>query len=451
MKKNLFYYALALALMGGVSSCSDEDEVEIIPDLTVTIQGQEGVSEMAVGDTLQLTAHMTGADKVTYNWTLNGQSAGTDSVYKFIPTELAEYRIEATVSDGTRKATSSASIRVHGKYRDGIFVLNEGAAWQGDKGGSLTFISPKGYVTPTAFQAENNGAWLGGVPQDLFIKSNKLYVVTQNGGNEGGILTIMNAETLKLEQAFQAEDFEGISWPTHVVVSDEFIAFLRDNTGIWAFDPSTKQAKFIEGTQGARKNTMAIIKDKVFAANGKNVMVIDAKSQSVASTIEFDSNVSGVIPASDGNLWVSTSSSKISKVNATDYQIVQTNDLSSQEGISSALSASFAAAPSITAKGDTLYMSGLSTKIYRHIFSKGETKLMVDAKTMIENAGVVYNTVAVDPQTGLVYMNTIKGYSDVGINQITGFDFSGGEPQIKVAYNNYTRFPAGTFFTANFK
>ena len=44
-------------------------------------------------------------------------------------------------------------------------------------------------------------------------------------------------------------------------------------------------------------------------------------------------------------------------------------------------------------------MSALSTKIYRHIFSTNETKLMVDAKEMVENANIVYNTVAVDPVT----------------------------------------------------
>ena len=70
---------------------------------------------------------------------------------------------------------------------------------------------------------------------------------------------------------------------------------------------------------------------------------------------------------------------------------------------------------------------------------------------MVENANIVYNTVAVDPVTEGVYLNTIKGYGDVGINQISIFDFSGDTPTFKATYNDCTKYPAGTFFTSNFK
>ena len=116
------------------------------------------------------------------------------------------------------------------------------------------------------------------------------------------------------------------------------------------------------------------------------------------------------------------------------------------------LSASFAAAPSITAKGDTLYMSGLSSKIYRHVFGSDKTELMVDAKDMVDNVGIVYNTCAVHPVTGEVYLNSIKGYgNDYKINNISVLNFSGDEPKVSANYENYTAFPAGTFFTYNFK
>ena len=64
--------------------------------------------------------------------------------------------------------------------------------------------------------------------------------------------------------------------------------------------------------------------------------------------------------------------------------------------------------PGITAKGDTLYYSNASTRIYRHIFSTGESQFMVDAKTMVDDANIVPNNIAVHPVTSDVYLNTIK-------------------------------------------
>jgi hypothetical protein len=114
------------------------------------------------------------------------------------------------------------------------------------------------------------------------------------------------------------------------------------------------------------------------------------------------------------------------------------------------VSAGFAATPGITAKGDTLYFSGAGTKIYRHIFSMGSTAFMVNAKTMVENANIVYNNIAVHPLTGEVYLNTIKGYGwDFLVNNISVFNFS-NKATLSANYKNYTNFPAGIFFTYSF-
>lgn len=49
---------------------------------------------------------------------------------------------------------------------------------------------------------EANGTHLGVVSQDLFIANNKMYIISQNGG-EDGMLVIANAETLKRERIQQ--------------------------------------------------------------------------------------------------------------------------------------------------------------------------------------------------------------------------------------------------------
>ena len=451
MKKNIIYFLSCLVLTVGLVSCSDDDKEPLSP-LTVVIEGAEA-QEVVQGTTLNLKAVVEGSSEVKYAWTLNGKEVSTTPAYEFTATDLGKSEIQLKVSNAEQgEAAAKLDLDVYGKYKYGTFILNEGASLRGDKGGSLIFISPEGELVEMAFQKENNGAWLGSVPQDVFIANNKMYIVSQNGGNEGGFLTIVNAETLKLETAFGDELKSQVSWPTHVAVLGDDNIYLRDNGGIKLFHPSTGEATLIEGTKGARKNTMAVVGGKVFASQNKNLLVIESGKDKVSATVEFDGNISGVVKSSDNNVWVSVSTGKIAKVSAKDYSIIKENDLSADKDATKTLSASFAAAPSITAKGDTLYMSGLATKIYRHIFSTNETKLMVDVKEMVENANIVYNTVTVDPVTEGVYFNTIKGYGDnVGINQISIFDFSGTTPTLRAAYNDCTKYPAGVFFTSNFR
>src|SRR5690606_6577790 len=164
----------------------------------------------------------------------------------------------------------------------------------------------------------------------------------------------------------------------------------------------------------------------------------------------MSANVTGVVKASDGNIWVATNGkpNKIAKINSSNYSIIKENEIT--EG--NVGYGGMAASPGITAKGDTLYFSNLSTKIHRHIFSSGQTQFMVDAKTLVENANIVYNTVAVHPITGNVYMNTIKGYGlNFLINNISIFNFQDTEPKLKNNYTDYTNFPVGVFFTYDFK
>lgn len=161
---------------------------------------------------------------------------------------------------------------MYGKYKYGTFILNEGAAWGGDKGGYLIFISPKGELVEKVFQKENNGAWLGSVPQDMFISNDKMYIVSQNGGNEGGFLTVVNAETLKLETAFGDELKGKIDWPTHVAVLSDDNIYLRDNAGIKLFHPSTGEVTLIEGTQGARKIRWQLLEEKFLLRKTKNFL-----------------------------------------------------------------------------------------------------------------------------------------------------------------------------------
>ena len=349
-----------------------------------------------------------------------------------------------------------AKVSVAGKaYSDpnGLFVLNEGNMTT--ENGSLIFITPDKQVLSNLYFTMN-GRRLGNTSQDLFIHDNKMYIISQNGGTSGsgttsdsdGKLIVANAETLQRVASFENE-LSSMKMPSHVAVLNDENVFIRDNNGVHIFNTTTKELNLIAGTKGAAKNRMVVSDGKVFVILKKSILVLEANRLDIANTIEMSANISGLLKSNDGNLWVSTTGTpnKIASVNSKTFAVIKENDVTV-----GGLGAGWGATPGITAKGDTLYFNNAGTTIYRHIFSTEESKIMIDAKTVVPNSTMTYNNIAVHPITGKVYMLTIKGYGwDFLTNNISEFDFSGGEPKLSANYTDHTRFPAGIFFTADFK
>ena len=443
MKKFFFPLLLLMAMTFAFTSCEGDDLV--IPNLTINtpVLNQDGFAEVAQGDTLALQATVTNTEHCLYHWSLDGKKVFEGPTYKFVSSELGNHVISlkaTSVYGGS--ATAEIKVLVYGKYKDGTFVLNEGNPSSGN--GCITFISPKGEVTDSAYYREN-GSYLGSATQDLYIANNKMYIISQNGNSMGGdgMLIVANASTLKKEAAYN-EELSKLDWPTHVAVIGDLV-YIRDNAGVYTFNTVSGECEFVEGTRGAAKNRMAVVGNKVFAFAGDKILVME--NGQLVNKVEVGPNISGLLKADDNNLWVSCNvkPGKISKVNAADYTIMQTNEIT--EG---GLNAGWGATPAISAKGDTLYFSNTGTTIYRHIFSQNETKAMTDVKDHVANAVIVYNNLAVHPETGDVYFNTLKGYGlDYLINDVSVFNFDKGNAPI-ADYKNVTAFPAGIFFTASF-
>lgn len=361
--------------------------------------------------------------------------------------ETYEVRLQGIDGDGLLYM-AVACIRVSGmdfSASGGVFILNEGNMTS--ENGSLIYIDEEGNIMDDVYKAVN-GTELGNTAQDLCISGGKMYVIAQNGNRNGGdgALVVADSKTLARTAAYNAE-LASLSWPTHVAVLDEENIFIRDNTGIHRFDSHTGELILVTGSNGAQKMTMAVVEDKVFVAQGSNVIVLERGMNTVSATVPFKGNVSGVVKSSDGNVWVATASpAQISKLDSHTYDIIRTNDVT--EG---SLSAGWGATPGITATGNLLYYSGASTKIYRHDFETGVSELMIDARNQVENANVVYNNIAVHPITGRVYLNTIKGYGlNYQINNISVFKPEENTLVLEKNYENHTHFPAGIFFPASF-
>ncbi len=443
MKK---YYLLLLFLgvfTALLSSCRDDDE-KFVPQLKIV--SQNGELTLVQGDTLHLSVESNLPSDASFIWMVQDEVVSHEANFDFVAEELGSRKVNVKSVCAEGEVSAEIVLEVYGKYKYGTFVLNEGI---NKTTGSLIFISPKGVVMDSVYYKENGGETLGKVTQDLFIRNNKMYIVSQEGGN-AGYLTVVNAGTLKKEKGYQTELNGKVSQPTHVVVLGDDDIYLRDNAGVKVFHPSTGDVALIGGTERATKNTMVVVDNKVFACVKKSVVAIEAGKDNVSGQADFDNNVAGIAKSSDNNLWVVTDKGLISKMNTKTFTIEKSNQL--EGDVMNSFNWFYGATSPITAKGDTLYINGSQTKIFRHIFSENKTELMVDASKVLENAFQAYNTVAVHPLTGEVVLNTIKGWSnDSFINHITFFDFSGKEPKISADYENHTLFPAGVFFTYNFE
>lgn len=337
-----------------------------------------------------------------------------------------------------------------------VFVLNEGNMTT--ENGSLIYIDGAGKILPNAYKSMN-GAELGNVTQDLFIANDKMYIISQNGGlsatgtafDNDGILVVANAKSLKRVEKYN-DELKSLSWPSHIAVLDDQNIFIRDNHGVHHFNTESKALNLVEGSSGARKNPMVVADGKVFGSSGSNVFVMEKGQHKVTHTIQMEGAIGGIVKAADGNVWVATSGKpqKITKLNSKTYEVIKSNEIT--EG---SLAAGMYSTPSITAVGNIIYYGGGSFNVYRHDFESGKTELVLDRatfKSMVSDAGMVYNTMAVHPVTGHLFINTMKGYGwDFLINNISEFSFDGDSPRLVNNYKDYTHFPAGIFFPANFK
>ena len=436
MKK--YFVLMLITLSLGFAACSDDDTKVSLS--SVSIANEQEITEIVQNGILTLVAQYECNITPKFEWKVDNEVKSNEATFNFSSEKLGEHIITLTVFTNETEESATLKINVYGKYKKGTFILNEGSA--GRTNSHLIFISPNYEITKEAYFEVNN-SHLGDVSQDLYINNGKIYIVSQGAFNNKSTMGVIvaNAETLK-KIIFYHDELSDLNSPTHIAVTDEDNLYIRDSEGIHLFNPSTKSVVLIEGTEGALKTRMAVSKGKVFIAKGTSIVVI--QGQKVINTKEFNSTPTGVLKADDGNIWVSTEHS-ISKLSSIDYSIIRTNQLESYQLKSYGT-------PAISAKGNMLYFnSNFDTKIYRHNFTIGETKMLYNVGENIENANITYGSVAINPNNGDVYINTIKGYSDYTTNNISIFNFEYNTDPLLHNLKGYTSFPGGVYFTNSFE
>lgn len=462
-----------------LGSCSDEKETAPAPTFELTTEITASEPQFVVpGKSIELAYTAANVASVEAGGLGEGWSAEVDPTAGRIEIAATDDAVTRTTLKITAAGTNGESLAKEvelyclNAFDDpqGVFVLNEGNMTT--ENGSLTWISPEGYVLDDAYRTVN-GTELGNVAQDMAFCDGKIYIISQNGNKNpngttfenDGMLVVADARTLKRTAAFTNEELEDLDWPTHVAVLDEHHIYIRDNRGIYRLDAGTKQLTFITGTDGAPKSRFVTMNGKVYTYLVKNtlgkILEIDPASDAAVTyslpytTTYFINDIKGIQAADDGRIWIMAfgfGESSIGKFDLSTRKIKQ-----HLIGIEVSVGSNGVA---FVARGNDVYYAD-GTTIYHLLFDdEGEDEVngegdplssdepMIDVAALDDNAGLSYNGLGVHPVTGRVYINTIKSFALYTQNQIWGFDFAVSFENPAVKYENYTNFPAGFYFPA---
>ena len=443
MNKKFMLCGMLLASALCFTSCSDDDK----PTEPSAIKFNTELVAKPGKSLLAAFEHTPDLNNINVKVSPEGWNVTIDAekcVLEVVPTEAAYGTHEimlSAVNDDNEEYTTIVPVTIAPMSdKMGTYVLSEGPF----SPGRLLYIDGDGDVFDNAYFVKNNEK-LGAIAQDMYFRDGKVYIICQDG-----MLIVADAATMVKINSFTLDLYN----PTHVAVFDDENIYIRDSNNIYHFNSITKVLTAVENTEYPVKTPMLINGNKLYIVNGCLKMV-NKGEKTIAIKSDF-TYASGVSMSEDGNLYVSSSKaywdeptiSYIRKVNPLTLDVIDAHEIADVN-----LEHDMEAASSIAVKGDTIYYSSVRAKVWRHIYSTNETKCLFDA-SMCDIAypnGLTYNTVAVHPITGKLYMNRLSGYATYDENKILVMEDKGDKLEVINTFDNYTEFPAGIFFPANFK
>ena len=434
MNKKLLLAGLA-GILSLATACKKDDpspKPTPTPQPGFTIEAK--TTDLLQFDTVRLSAQGAKAD-AKLSWVINGKEVGEGKDYAFTQPRVGRYQV--SLVDKTSGEKVSKDFSVTARFTSGAFLLYEGNF--GNETGTLTYIdASKQFVLDSAY-IRVNGTKLGNVCQDMTFANGKIYIISQNGPRNGGegLLTIADAKTLEkhkvINDATLAKD-----WPTHIAVVHSRI-YLRGNSGIYR---GTEEGSFklIPGTEKANKLRMVTIGELVIATTSTNKLLV-IQDEEVKQTFTLpEGSPSGLALAPDGQLWLSYSKpntlAKVS-VSASGVKILD------KHTTTQSLSKGWTATSAIFARANQIFFTEQKPVIYRHDFSTGETKEIVDVQKVDKQAKMYYNSLGIDPKTGHIYYASFDDYSTYKKNVTLVLDHDG---KVLLKREHVNAFPAGFYF-----
>ena len=309
---------------------------------------------------------------------------------------------------------------------DGTYVVNED--WYGHRNSSVNFLT-------------SDGKWLYDKISEIGATAcygtffgNRFYVMakqSKDGGAkvEGGRISVYDANAMKMMKQIPVIDAANGGDGRSFCGVDEHKAYVSTSKGIYILDLDqievTGAIKDAEGNDynGANKNAvqcgnMVRLNDYVYAiAQGKGILVIDANTDQIVSTIAC-ADCGSIVMAKDGSLWVSTKSG-ISKVN-TDDNTLESTVLS--DGVKAPSQSWDAWTPDglcASLQQNVLYWTARNGStswsptpyVYKYDITTGETSRIIDMTSDSEGRTIYGCSFRVDPKTDNLFLTAAVGYN----------------------------------------
>lgn len=199
-------------------------------------------------------------------------------------------------------------------YTQGVFIVNED--WFGHNSGSVNYLSNTGIWSYRVFETENPGKTLGTTSVYGTIYGDRFYILSKQPNPEsaeatGSRLAVCDAKTMECLAEFS--DLYGGDGRSFVGVTPSK-GYIGTGSGIVVIDlDELELVKQIEGIPSAQIGNMIRVGSRLFAVQqATGLHVINTEEDLVESTIE--GSYGSVVLSQDGNLWLSTNSATIRRV-----------------------------------------------------------------------------------------------------------------------------------------
>ena len=344
-------------------------------------------------------------------------------------------------------------------YTQGVIVINESQYGKSDS--SINYLQPdltENYWSYSVFAKENPGKYFGATNCFGAYHDGKLFVISKEAadpgaGGKGGIVTVLDASTLKLIAQVEQIDPSGARVDGRAFVGiDSRKGYVSTSNGIWVMNLDDysilKQIAGTENPNGTDNLSTAnpdcalyhgqcgmMVKSgtKVFAAHqSKGLLIIDTASDEVVKTISMDivkpgAGIGSVVKAADGSLWVSTTEN----INGDGYNlsaIVRVDPMTYETKVVNLPEDVYGPATSWgTWNPDTFCATGTSnclvwtgadiswsanSLVYRYDIASGEVTNIIDLADDPDGEmwKIYYPSLRVNPGDDTIYMSLFKDY-----------------------------------------
>lgn len=294
---------ISLSLIAGISSCKKDDALAIprIVDSGIA----NGKDSITVGEALLIHPVLNARTATTYQWKINNETAGADSVLNFTPENTGDYTIDFKAVNSSGEVSFQYAIHVWGKYENGIFLVNEG--WFGTENGSLNFYRyGRDTVEQRVYHKENPGKDLGATTQFAAVHNKKLYMVSKQGP-----FVVADAHSLKETGRIENLPADGRAF----LGLDNNNGLVSTADGIYRLNLSPLSiGEKVTGTSG---ETGSMLKDGDYIyvlTQEDGLLILKQSDYSIAKQIEGMQQ--GLTRTADGKIWVA-GGSKLLHINPT--------------------------------------------------------------------------------------------------------------------------------------